>query len=77
MELVLIAVISVLAGFAAGVAIAIFVYRAERVGTLRIDRSDPSEPPYIFLELNKGVGDISTKKNVILKVKNENYISQK
>lgn len=77
MELVLIAVISVLAGFAAGVAIAIFVYRAERVGTLRIDRSDPSEPPYIFLELNKGVGDISTKKNVILKVKEENYISQK
>lgn len=77
MELVLIAVISVLAGFAAGVAIAIFVYRAERVGTLRIDRSDPSEPPYIFLELNKGVGDISTKKNVILMVKDENYISQK
>lgn len=77
MELALIAVISVLVGFAAGVAIAIFVYRAERVGTLRIDRSDPSEPPYIFLELNKGVGDISTKKNVILKVKDENYISQK
>jgi hypothetical protein len=47
------------------------------VGTLRIDRSDPSEPPYIFLELAKGVGDISTKKNVILRVRNENYISQK
>lgn len=77
MELALIAVISVLVGFSAGVAIVIFVYRAERVGTLRIDRSDPSEPPYIFLELNKGVGDISTKKNVILKVKDENYISQK
>ena len=66
-----------LAGIFFGVAAAVLVYRAYHVGTLRIDRSDPTEPPYIFLELDKGVGDISRKKNVIVKVSNKNYISRK
>lgn len=66
-----------LAGVFFGVGAVVLVYRAYYVGNLRIDRSDPSEPPYIFLELEKGVGDISRKKNVILKVSNKNYISQK
>ncbi len=77
MEFVLLVIFSLMVGFALGVTVAVFVYRAERVGTIRIDRSDPTEAPYIFLELHKGVGDISSKKNVILKVSNENYISQK
>lgn len=73
MEFVLIFI----AGFLVGTGAVLIAYRIYSVGTLRIDRSDPSEPPYIFLELDKGVGDISRKKNVVLKVKNENYISQK
>lgn len=73
MEFVLIFI----AGFFVGMGVVLIVYRTYSVGTLRIDRSDPSEPPYMFLELDKGVGDISRKKNVVLKVKNENYISQK
>lgn len=73
MEFVLIFI----AGFLIGMGVVLIAYRTYFVGALRIDRSDPSEPPYIFLELDKGVGDISRKKNVILKVKNENYISQK
>lgn len=47
-----------------------------KIGTLRIDRSDPSEEPYMFLEITKGVGDISSRKYVMLEVSNENYISQ-
>lgn len=66
-----------LAGFFFGVSVVVLIYRAYYVGTLRIDRSDPTEAPYMFLELDKGVGDISRKKNVILRVKNENYISHK
>lgn len=73
MEFVLIFI----AGFLIGTGVVLIAYRTYFVGALRIDRSDPSEPPYIFLELDNGVGDISRKKNVILKVKNENYISQK
>ena len=53
--------------------------RAPFVGTLVIDRSDPGEPPYSFLEINKGVGGvdgIARHKVVQLVVKNENYIPQ-
>lgn len=46
------------------------------VGTLRVDRSIPEEEPYLFLELNKGVGDISQKEYVILNVDLNSYISQ-
>lgn len=47
------------------------------VGTLRIDSSDPESEPYIFLELNKGTGDVSRRKVVTLKVSTESYLSQK
>ena len=73
----LVVIFSIAFGIGIGLLIANRMYRVNRVGTLRIDRSDPTEPPYIFLELEKGVGDISSKKNVILKVSNENYISHK
>lgn len=42
-------------------------------GYLRVDRSD--ETPYLFLEANKTVEDLSKKKSVIFQVKNENFIS--
>ena len=45
------------------------------VGKLRIDRSDTSEKPYMFLELSKPVSHISSKKFVIFQVSNENFIS--
>lgn len=48
------------------------------VGHLRIDRSEPDEPPKPFLEVRKGVtiDDIAQKKVVMLGVINESYISQ-
>lgn len=48
------------------------------VGYLRIDRSEPDEPPKPFLEVRKGVtiDDIAQKKAVMLGVINESYISQ-
>lgn len=44
-------------------------------GSLRIDRSDPDEPPCIFLELYTAPSKIMQKKYVILKVKTENFIT--
>ena len=48
------------------------------VGYLRIDRSEPDEPPKPFLEIRKGVtiDGIAQKKVVMLGVVNESYISQ-
>lgn len=51
------------------------VFRMFVVGTLRVDRSDPDEAPYLFLELAKDVRTVSGKRYVIFKVRNENYIS--
>ena len=57
--------------------ICFYIYlRRQRAGKLRIDRSDPSENPYLFLEATISVNDISRKKCVIFQVSNENFISQ-
>lgn len=49
----------------------------QSVGYLRIDRSEPDEPPRPFLEL-KGttINEVSQKKVILLKVINENYLSR-
>lgn len=73
MEVVLVAIL----GFGIGFSCACFGVLSLKIGTLRIDRSDPTEAPYMFLEISKDVGDISGRKYVLLDVKNENYVSQK
>lgn len=46
------------------------------VGHLRIDRSEPDEPPKPFLEVTRGsIETIAEKDFVMLKVVNESYIS--
>ena len=46
------------------------------VGHLRIDRSEPDEPPKPFLEVKDAtIETIAKKEFVILKVVNENYLS--
>lgn len=66
-----------LAGMFFGISVVTIIFRAHWVGTLRIDNSDPEDGPYMFLELEKGIGDISSKKHVILKVKRKNFIPHK
>ena len=68
-------IMSVLFGILIGCAVTILVLRVRAIGALRIDRSDP-DGPYLFLELAKDVDPVSTHKYVILKVKNENFITQ-
>lgn len=72
MEAFIVAALGFIVGF---ISACIGVLRL-KIGTLRIDRSDPSDEPYMFLEVSKNVGDISGRKMVLLDVRNENYISQ-
>ena len=60
MEIYILIVMALLIGFAIGSLITNLAYGRLKVGTLRVDRSDPDDPPYLFLELNKNVGDIAT-----------------
>ena len=65
-------------GFAIGFISACFEVLTLKVGTLQIDRSDPSEPPYPFLRISRSssIEELSNRKYVLLEVKNENFISQ-
>lgn len=76
--------IALLVGVICGVLVGIFIgtermrkaIEAGSVGNLRIDRSEPDEPPRPFLEVtNATMESISREKFVILKVINQNYIS--
>lgn len=52
------------------------IYQKKRVGTLRIDTSDPSDGAYFFLEIESGKADkIPSQKSILLKVNLKNYIS--
>lgn len=63
-------------GVVVGCILVNIVQRIKSVGALRIDTSDP-DGPYMFLELDKGIDTISSKKYVLLRVKLRNYIPHK
>lgn len=64
-------------GVLIGSIIVMLIFRRFIVGNLRIDRSDPSDPPYTFLELTKDFRKIENKSHVILRVRVENFIPHK
>ena len=65
-----------LLGFMVGI-VSFLVYLIVRsVGTLRVDQSDPTEQPYLFLELVKPVESVINKKYVLFRVIKKNFISQ-
>lgn len=77
--------IALLVGAIIGVFVGIFIsmgrmrktVEEQSVGYLRIDRSEPNEPPRPFLELQGATIDSISKKNVVmLKVVNKNYLSR-
>lgn len=52
-------------------------YYSKIIGNLRVDQSITDDNPYLFLEVTKGsVESIRKDKYVMLRVKDENYISQ-
>ena len=65
-----------LLGFMVGI-VSFLVYLIVRsLGTLRVDQSDPTEQPYLFLELDKPVETVTNKKYVLFRVIKKNFISQ-
>ena len=67
--------LALVGGFLVGaVAASVFIY-AKAIGSLRGDHSDPSEPPYLFLEVEKNPDTLEHGKLVVLRVKRENLIS--
>lgn len=63
-----------LAGLLVG-GIPAMLIRRRTVGTLRVDHSDPSEAPYLFLELkNGGMEVIRRRKRVAFNVDLNNYL---
>lgn len=71
-------VVLILAGMGIGIVLTNVFRCRKSIGFLRIDRSDPYDKPYMFLELknNQNIADICKADFVTLQVKVENYISQ-
>lgn len=67
-------VILIIIGIVIGLAISITGFFFCSIGALRIDKSDPADKPYMFLEIKRGVGDISRRKFVVLRVKRKDFI---
>lgn len=69
---------SFIVGFAVGFLVCAEIRRNNCAGTLREDRSDPTEAPYLFLELEPGgLEKIHCNSEVTFRVKLENYLPRK
>ena len=75
---ILILILVLMLGFALG-----FIFarkspirsNSKTIGVLRVDTSDP-DGPYLFLELHTGVEAVMGRKQVMLDVSTQNYISR-
>lgn len=72
----MIEVLLVLLGFVGGMTVFLICLATRSIGTLRVDQSDPTEQPYLFLELDKPVESVINEKYVIFRVNKKNFISQ-
>lgn len=71
-------IVGVVCGIIIGVVIGMFIYlRRIPIGNLRIDHSDLTSAPYLFLELNKDISHISNMKTITLHVRKEDFLSHK
>ena len=76
--MVLTGIIALLVGLILGVLIGYWnVLRVLLIGTLRVVKSDEERRPYLFLELDKSIDTVNSKNYVLMKVRKEDYISQK
>ena len=68
-------VLALIGGILVGVAASAVYFRARTIGLLRVDRSDPSEPPYLLLEVEKNPDALQHGRLVVLRIRKENLIS--
>lgn len=74
LEIVIVAIGAMIIGVAIGFSIGKAKYYQWPIGDLRVDQSDPDSPPQLFLELDKDVPAVMTKKYVAFRVKVEDFI---
>lgn len=69
--------IPMVVGFGLGYLCSVLTRRKKPVGTLRVDRSDPDEAPYLFLELEQdGMTKIHQNKTVLFEVDLNSYLTR-
>ena len=61
-------------GIVIGVLLGIVLSRRRSLGNLRVDRSDPTSEPLLFLELDTDIRIIMRKKQVVFKVRVEDFL---
>ena len=61
-------------GIAVGILLGAILFHRRPVGDLRVDRSDPTENPSLFLELERYVWFVSRKKKITLRVRNQDFL---
>ena len=61
-------------GIIIGVLLGVVLFRRRPLGNLRVDRSDPTSEPLLFLELGTDVRTIMRKKQVVFKVRVEDFL---
>lgn len=68
----------IVAAFVLGAIFGRLSFPKKCAGTLRVDRSDPTEAPYLFLELEPGgMDEIHKNETVIFKVDLNGYMPRK
>lgn len=70
MIIVIIAIIA----FGTGIVVGLVINYNHPVGDLRVDHSDPTSAPYLFLELDTDVHNVMHKKHVVFRVKLEDFL---
>ena len=68
-------ILAFIVGVIVGSVVAAILFGRKAIGCLRVDQSDKDEAPYLFLELTKNIPTFRHKKFVVMRVKNENFIS--
>lgn len=61
-------------GIIIGVLLGVVLFRRRPLGNLRVDRSDPTSEPLLFLELGTDVRTIMRKKQVMFNVRVEDFL---
>ena len=59
-------VVCLMIGIVVGCSLSYVKYHKKPVGTLKVDRSDPTEAPYLFLEMEPGGMDEINKSTSVL-----------
>ncbi len=71
MKFVLVGLVCLIVGILIGRAL----FRPKTFGNLRVDRSDPTDAPYLFLELSTDVANVVHQKYVTFMVRAEDFLS--